>query len=365
MRGTFIIDNSMGGHVNMKKIIVIVLILMAMVFLNSCNKVQDDKDEYVQTEYDPNDWDGKEECEKLCEEIVKKVSGSENWDEKLTEEEKEIVQYHNISEDGAGIMMMHFYDEGSISFRSYVYFSGDFGNTWIRKNNDAHVFKRIGKIFSVNRHIIVSTLEGSNMAGFWTGVYVSHNAGSTFDEVDLSNIIGGSDMRDFTIQFEVNEIDCINERVVLSWLPYSDEVIEPFLTAEYNMDFWCTKIIDRNDAFYEVIGKVYGNQFIFPESDKRFLTEEEINEYKHACKIFDGCVYFDSFEEMLSRAINEIYARKGYDFTDTKYEDMFDDYQTEYCKEMYTDMGEIASMFNEYEQANVDLLARFRDELKE
>ena len=223
------------------KINLLMLLGLVIVFLSGCVFLKDKEDN--DTSHKSYDYDESAEemyYRLLSDDIVAKVKGVTSWEEKLNEEEKEAVQYYNIAEDGTGIMVIYLYDGGMLSYRGYVYYSEDYGNTWKKQNKDAHVFKREGDIFSVNKHIVVSALEGSNMAGFWTNVYVSHDAGVTFDEVDLFSAFGGIDKYDFLTKFKVEEIDYTTEKVVLSWVPYDGEWEEPFLTAEYDMNLYCT-----------------------------------------------------------------------------------------------------------------------------
>lgn len=87
------------------------------------------------------------------------------------------------------------------------------------------------------------------------------------------------------------------------------------------------------------------SEYILPESDSRYYTREEL--------------------ELLTEneryiAINEIYARHGRGFSERDLQDHFNSctwYQELYSPEEIVDYP---SLFNEYEQANVDLLASMR-----
>ncbi len=89
----------------------------------------------------------------------------------------------------------------------------------------------------------------------------------------------------------------------------------------------------------------YYSDFIFPESHKRYLEEDD---------------YIGMDEELLQLAINEIYARHGLKFPENKeYEEYFE--QFEWYKPRYKLSQFKSSWLNDYEQANVDALAYYRD----
>ena len=89
--------------------------------------------------------------------------------------------------------------------------------------------------------------------------------------------------------------------------------------------------------------------YIFADSNERFLTEEE--------------VYALTKEEMRI-ARNEIYARLGRKFTDEALQEYFDSkswYTPIYEAEEFDRMGD--DIFNEYEFANKDLISKIESEL--
>ena len=90
---------------------------------------------------------------------------------------------------------------------------------------------------------------------------------------------------------------------------------------------------------------------IFPDSNRRYLSEEEILLLK------DREDY--SFSELLRYSVNEIYARAGFSFGSSEwnnYYDQFEWYRTTEKKDVrYETM-------NKYEQYNLDLLVRIEEE---
>lgn len=106
----------------------------------------------------------------------------------------------------------------------------------------------------------------------------------------------------------------------------------------YNDD---TYGIRMQDAYVPSEYKING--FIFYDSDKRYLTESELDQLTEA---------------EVRIALNEIYARRGYKFT--KGADMIQHFNN--CSWYHgteEDMQKVAAEFNEYEKKNVDLLVNY------
>ena len=93
-------------------------------------------------------------------------------------------------------------------------------------------------------------------------------------------------------------------------------------------------------------GKYSG--FVFPDSDKVLLTDDEISD---TVKDADTC----------RRAINEIYARHGYEFTMQENVDFFNKYDWYKDMDKESDMEKVSSEFSKTEKANVDKLLEYED----
>lgn len=88
----------------------------------------------------------------------------------------------------------------------------------------------------------------------------------------------------------------------------------------------------------------YADDFIFPGSDERYLSENELA---------------DLNSEDTQQAINEIYARRGRIFKEEPYKSFFNGckwYKPTYSAEEFKD-----KWFNEYEKKNIQLLSSHRD----
>ncbi|EGG80887.1 hypothetical protein HMPREF9477_01923 [Lachnospiraceae bacterium 2_1_46FAA] len=90
------------------------------------------------------------------------------------------------------------------------------------------------------------------------------------------------------------------------------------------------------------------SELVFPDSDKTLLTDEMINE-----KVND--------KQTLRLAINEIYARHGYQFTSEEYINHFN--QFDWYKNMTKepDMNKVSAGFSEIEKKNVEKLQAYSD----
>ena len=89
--------------------------------------------------------------------------------------------------------------------------------------------------------------------------------------------------------------------------------------------------------------------FVFPDSDKVLLTDDRI---KETVTDADTC----------RRAINEIYARHGYEFTMQENIDFFNQYDWYRDMDKESDMEKVSAQFSKTEKSNVDKLLEFEDE---
>ena len=87
----------------------------------------------------------------------------------------------------------------------------------------------------------------------------------------------------------------------------------------------------------------------FPDSDKDLLTDDRI---KETVTDADTC----------RRAINEIYARHGYEFTMQENIDFFNQYDWYKNMDKESDMEKVSAQFSKTEKSNVDKLLEFEDE---
>ena len=92
-------------------------------------------------------------------------------------------------------------------------------------------------------------------------------------------------------------------------------------------------------------------------SDSHILNKDELNSL-----FIPGDVCATSYEYVVSQALNEIYARMGYDYSGTKYEDWFS--STSWYNKIPKKKITEADM-NPCQKANIENLAKLRKDLLE
>lgn len=153
--------------------------------------------------------------------------------------------------------------------------------------------------------------------GFYTNIY------SINDMSDIYDRIYREQKAMYLLQYESEaDTDNLEHDVIVS---YEDESISLENTREYT------------PSQFKISG------FVFYDSDRRYLTEEELDRLTEA---------------EIRIAINEIYARCGYKFN--LKQDMVDHFNAlPWYHGTETDMDKVAKTFNEYEEYNVRLLVNY------
>lgn len=104
-----------------------------------------------------------------------------------------------------------------------------------------------------------------------------------------------------------------------------------------------SEIIVPEQSYSQMID---ANGFVFADSNKRYLSEEEIYNLKFYKE--------HTYQELLRYSINEIYARNGYIFEEgSEYWEYYNSYS--WYREL-TKKDVAYEMMNKYERANIDLL---------
>lgn len=148
----------------------------------------------------------------------------------------------------------------------------------------------------------------------------------------------GAEVRaDLPEDFKVNSDDYYN-------LEYEDEY-----SSDASVSYSGGKLDEsasKSDAASGEDEKYSG--FVFPDSDKVILTDERISK---TVKDADTC----------RRAVNEIYARHGYEFTMQENIDFFNQYDWYKNMKKEPDMEKVSTQFSKTEKENVDKLLEFED----
>jgi len=312
------------------------------------------------------EWDSRDVLEvldDLAASILDKVSAGGDWESQLTEEEKDAVRYYNVDEQGCGYLIVASFDGGSLKERSVVYSTTDYGRCWINQNTEGYEFGEILEVFDVNDHLLVFGCNGNNRAGYTASFCVSHDRGQSFEYVNPFVIVNlDQHYMDFVIRPVLQECNLEEETFTLGWTSRKEEEKDYFLTAKYEVNLNKLEEIQRSESFYGIYRWDVNKEFLFKDSDRRFLTDEDVWELKQAYQLYCNCGYFvPEFKEILSYAINEIYYRRGYNFAETAYEEYFADYSWyDWFTPLYEKPEYAQKDFNQFEQANVDLLAQYR-----
>lgn len=256
--------------------------------------------------------------------------------------------------------------------------------------------------------VLVLLYSGSGMSQYWYNEIYSVDSGTTWEEPvllhgtssrtdiyfvnDIMIMADGIGMfkipnikykSDWTEEFktiEINEITQIAELPVMSnglidvsfsdpdpeknqitmqWYPLYEDTSDYLYKMTLNLTS-LEKISEDDRYGLQKMAKYYAETgFIYPDSSQEYLNEIELNaKYLKLMKVLKEP---DGIKRELRCAINEIYARKGYDFADTDHEDYFaekDWYKPIFGKQISEEE------LNVYEKANIDLLVKIEKEVE-
>lgn len=146
-----------------------------------------------------------------------------------------------------------------------------------------------------------------------------------------------SNVQDMSEETNTNTIDNESKEIVNQ---ESGEEQENTEQVELNQQIEDNEQNEMTDAIE------YAEEFVFPDSDRRFLNEDEV-------------MYLDY--ETLRTAINEIYARHGYVFKSAEWNNYFNKTSWYIANPACTDQNYVTGLLNEYEKDNIKLLSKYRE----
>lgn len=111
---------------------------------------------------------------------------------------------------------------------------------------------------------------------------------------------------------------------------------------------------DVKSAYNYPIKEMDKNGIIFAESDYKIITDKDINKLKSN--------HPNDFKEVLQWAINEIYARKGFQFGNNQYLEFYS--QFDWYKPQKISQKSFLKNLNYYEMKNINKLAQIRNSFK-
>lgn len=272
--------------------------------------------------------------------------------EKESSRVDEQLRYYEIQENGYGIAIFSnpFDSEEETSESCVVLRTKDGGSSWKMNSQMLSLTQGSGELRFVQNHVIIVEYDAKRETG---KCMVSHDYGKSFTSFSAGEIVFQSKIYPYgNFRGEITDIDKANQQIMITWktaspYPFQKEDSNP-MTAGYDFDFKLKELIhvEGDVLAHEYISQYYP-KMIFPESDRQYLTNEDVQ------KLLNWTPQFVPKEAVLRYAISEIYARKGFDFAGTVYESYFAE------KDWYIDMPKCEVMeadLNSFEKANIDLL---------
>lgn len=202
-------------------------------------------------------------------------------------------------------------------------------------NGDGYLEFLLEEPVGMNKAYTIYTTDGENCinlgdTGYLQNVYEPVYTGIVTNFLDNQNT---QTVTQFTIE---------NGALVKTTLytgTYNEEILDGIVGEEIFASHKVTDGIMWDD-------EAENNDYVFPNSDTQYLSEEEVRAKN---------------TEDLALGRNEIYARHGYIFQDPAFREYFEN-KPWYVGTMTGDQFD-PSVFNEYENANLDLILRVEEEM--
>ena len=241
---------------------------------------------------------------------------------------------------------MHQVDGGAV-------YSLDGGDIWYIKN--FHKCVGVGDIYFVEEMFL--EIDGIGIKEI-AAPYISYDYGETyetFDCIEVEKIVALPGIEGF-VYADVQFIDKNAKTIDFDWYILGNQI--PFYSMEISYD--TGEILNETDIYgLEEGAEEYAESgYLFEGSSRAYLNQEEVERrYFYETMITQDPA---STAQEIRCAINEIYARKNYDFTGTEYERYFQD------KSWYSPVtGKIVQEeLNRYEKANIDFLVDLENQYK-
>ena len=255
--------------------------------------------------------------------------------------------------DGDKIYVLYNPDSGMHQYDNDVCYSTDGGMNW----NYTHLHGLAGTaMYFVNDTIIMADGYVYDvpyvMYGSWESKF------SRLETNEFDKIAKLPAMFSNLIDIVFWNRDAENNQITIRWYPAGEQ---RHYLYEMTLNLDTMEKVAEDDP-YDLIetGEAYAKTgYIYADSAEAYLDEIELNAKNLELISLFGNTTGIKYE--IRYAINEIYARKGYDFTGTGYEDYF-------CsKEWYHPIAGkqvTEEELNVYEKANIDLLVKIEQIVK-
>lgn len=157
-------------------------------------------------------------------------------------------------------------------------------------------------------------------------LYISEDYGKSFSE----NVITFPETMNIPIdmveriKIDLRNVDIETNSIKLSWYVNSSWISDVIELGDGSCTYdGKVSVENENASLANVMAYASGEEeYFFPDSDSRFIDKNEINNYAFLNALNNYANYL-SYWEALNLIINEIYAKMGYDYTGTDYEEYF------------------------------------------
>lgn len=326
---------------------------------------QNKKDEFSSAE---NNADNEEKIDDQKQEKVAFLTYEEMvadetsiYDEAQLKKAKEILEngtYENaantVIKDGSFIWVMLSQDSGMQKTYYLVCRSEDAGKAWEYMQEEYAVTAGIDDICSKDGYVLLTSGSGMN----WSKLEIfAENGNKKYAGSDSEEILPEK----YQLMAEracakIKKVDTKKKQIELEWYGVENQK-EAFLTEKLSFSGQNVEFDSKVEDYLAYRDQEEKTGYTFAKADSEILKEEDLR------KIYDQEKLIGEVSPAYSIriAINEIYARKGYDFTGTAYENYFSQ------KSWYAPVkGKIVqeSEINPYEKENIDLLVKLEKTYK-
>lgn len=326
---------------------------------------QNKKDEFSSAE---NNADNEEKIDDQKQEKVAFLTYEEMvadetsiYDEAQLKKAKEILEngtYENaantVIKDGSFIWVMLPQDSGMQKTYYLVCRSEDAGKAWEYMQEEYAVTAGIDDICSKDGYVLLTSGSGMN----WSKLEIfAENGNKKYAGSDSEEILPEK----YQLMAEracakIKKVDTKKKQIELEWYGVENQK-EAFLTEKLSFSGQNVEFDSKVEDYLAYRDQEEKTGYTFAKADSEILKEEDLR------KIYDQEKLIGEVSPAYSIriAINEIYARKGYDFTGTAYENYFSQ------KSWYAPVkGKIVqeSEINPYEKENIDLLVKLEKTYK-
>ena len=326
---------------------------------------QNKKDEFSSAE---NNADNEEKIDDQKQEKVAFLTYEEMvadetsiYDEAQLKTAKDILEngtYENaantVIKDGSFIWVMLSQDSGMQKTYYLVCRSEDAGKAWEYMQEEYAVTAGIDDICSKDGYVLLTSGSGMN----WSKLEIfAENGNKKYAGSDSEEILPEK----YQLMAEracakIKKVDTKKKQIELEWYGVENQK-EAFLTEKLSFSGQNVEFDSKVEDYLAYRDQEEKTGYTFAKADSEILKEEDLR------KIYDQEKLIGEVSPAYSIriAINEIYARKGYDFTGTAYENYFSQ------KSWYAPVkGKIVqeSEINPYEKENIDLLVKLEKTYK-